>query len=77
MITPNPVTAARAAGRAVSAALSGREVFVSPDKRKARLKVCAACPELDRDGQCSVCTCWVSNKSRLATETCPRDKWPA
>ena len=77
MITPNLGNALKAVGRAADAVLTGREVFVAPAKRKARLQACARCPQLDPGGQCKVCTCWVSNKSRLATETCPEGKWPA
>jgi len=77
MIIPDLSKAFSAIERAARARYLGQEVLVPASKRTARLKACAACPELDRDGQCRVCTCFVSAKSRLATETCPLKKWPA
>ena len=77
MKAPNLVNAAKAVGRVAEALVNGDAVTVSSFKRRARLQVCATCPALNKEGQCDDCTCFVSLKSRLATETCPRGKWPA
>lgn len=47
----------------------------------ARLKICQACPYLDRQSTCTVCGCacvetnQVLNKLAIATEKCPMGKW--
>lgn len=51
------------------------------DEIDARLKICQACPYLDRQSNCTVCGCacvetnQVLNKLAIATEKCPKGKW--
>lgn len=39
-----------------------------------RLNECDTCPENDL-GQCAVCGCYVAAKARVASETCPKNRW--
>jgi len=66
----------KAAGRVISSFLANRPYLVSEEDRKNRLAACKACEHyLPETKQCGVCTCLVSLKSRLATETCPHEHW--
>jgi hypothetical protein len=59
-------------------------VRVSDEVRDERLAVCRACPygqpavffDPEKFRTCSVCTCLVEAKARLATEECPKNLWP-
>lgn len=76
MKVPNPLTALRAAVRAVKAALSGEEIL-APDKVVTdRTATCEGCPFFDPDfRQCNSCGCMVDLKVQLATEECPEGRW--
>ena len=39
-----------------------------------RLQICQVCP-YNSNGQCTVCTCFISLKVMLSTETCPKKLW--
>ncbi len=41
---------------------------------KSRLDICYSCPYLDNK-QCSICGCYVKQKSKWSTESCPKNKW--
>lgn len=79
--------AAMAAGRVVKAVLKDEPIRVSDEVYAARLAVCHACPERvehrrgnESFSRCAKCGCWLSaffSKARLATETCPLNKWEA
>lgn len=82
------VNAVGAAGRALSAAFTGKKILVTPEEKARRMDICKACefviqhakhPERFR---CSKCGChmnysWLSapgfSKAELATESCPLD----
>lgn len=69
--------AAKAAGRAIGAFLTGKPVLVETDVRNARLTVCHSCDRFDpKKNRCSECGCYVNGKTKLATERCPLGKWP-
>lgn len=70
-----------AAGRVVSAVVTGQPVFVNSDQKEARLAVCRSCDQYrPSDDRCGACGCWqdgVAGKAALATESCPLGRWPA
>ena len=66
----------KATQKATQQALSGGEVFVSPEVQKERLVICSECNYLERStARCTECGCFVELKSRAATENCPMGKW--
>jgi hypothetical protein len=70
-------SAAAAATRAVTAAVTGKPVLVSAEERARRQAICDACPEYDATrGRCTKCGCG-GVKLALATERCPLEppKW--
>lgn len=70
---PNAV---KAAARALWAWALGRRTFVDPDEALRREAICRACPYyLAASGQCEVCTCFVSLKTKMRTEACPKRLW--
>lgn len=77
MKIPNPWNAVKAVGRAVSAVARRAPLAVSQETVNLRTKICHGCsfynPHFD---QCKVCTCVISFKAQLATEKCPKGKWP-
>lgn len=62
-------------GRAAQAAVTpGAEVLAPPSYVNERRAICEACPQ--RAGlRCSICTCVIVAKTRLAQESCPIKKW--
>lgn len=77
--------AAKAAGRVAAAAVSGKPITVSDEVYAERLSICEACEFLRKsDKVCTAagCGCYVvgtaitPGKARLATENCPKGKWP-
>jgi len=72
--------AVSAAGRVITAAATNLPVSVSDAEFQRRMAICTACEFLDNTTQrCGKCGCFVAaqviGKARLATETCPIDKW--
>lgn len=71
-------TAAKAAGRVLSAYIRKQAVFVSPEVKAERQNECnkraSECFDAAA-GQCRVCHCFISSKSALSTERCPRGHW--
>ena len=42
----------------------------------ARMEMCKACPEFKKDTtQCKVCGCLMSSKVKIASASCPLNKW--
>lgn len=53
---------------------------VTPDEKRARLAVCAACPErIVQDGhaRCAACGCFLERKTAWRSQSCPLGKWTA
>lgn len=49
---------------------------VAPDDvLERRLDACAVCPR-NVEGQCTLCSCFVSAKARIGREFCPDQRWP-
>lgn len=49
---------------------------VTKSQYNERLKVCGACPHLDRDTmRCKQCGCVVEHKAKWGTTTCPKNRW--
>lgn len=46
-----------------------------PEEYDRVLAICQACPELDENGRCNVCGCFVKIKAAWATQHCPLEKW--
>lgn len=62
--------------RLAKAIVSRQPLKVSDDTYAERLSTCVVCPHYLQDtGQCGICTCFVLNKARMATETCPDHRW--
>tara|TARA_R110001592_G_scaffold321960_4_gene600673 strand:+ start:3091 stop:3291 length:201 start_codon:yes stop_codon:yes gene_type:complete len=40
-----------------------------------RLKECRTCDKLLLTGNCSICGCFVKDKSKYKEESCPQNKW--
>lgn len=40
-----------------------------------RMAICKACPELLITGNCKKCGCFMSSKTKIASASCPLDKW--
>lgn len=77
MKVPHLPTAFAALWRAVRRLFSQRSagpLTVDESVAAARLQICQACPYND-NGQCTVCTCFISLKVMLSTETCPKNLW--
>lgn len=66
----SPVRLAKSIFRTVRYVLQGRPAIVPPDIRAERYELCQACPS-NSGGQCRICTCFVSVKVILSSETCP------
>jgi hypothetical protein len=65
-----PVTFVKAVFRTVQFLWQGRPVLAPREVQEDRYSVCRKCP-LQLDGQCTVCTCFVSVKVLLSSESCP------
>lgn len=80
MMVPDPWKAAQAAKRVAKAVVKSQPLLVSQAVVDARQRACRACDRyLPNSGQCGVCTCVISLKSQLTTESCPHPeggKWP-
>ena len=76
MKRPNLKNAAGAACRVIRAAVKGDAILLDEETVKQRLTICrGGCPFYSK-GQCLACTCFVELKANLATEKCPKGKWP-
>ena len=77
MKVPNPLNAASAAARAARALVKREPLTVSQEMVDLRTKICHGCELFDPTfGQCGACSCIISLKAQLATEKCPKGKWP-
>lgn len=57
--------------------IRGYEVLTPIGAQMTRLEICGNCIFLDPDkGVCKVCGCDVDAKTALASEACPKRKWP-
>ena len=75
-ITQQAVNAVQAVGRVVKAAVKRDPITVSEAVYQARLEICTQCDKLDgQQFRCRQCGCYTKAKLRLATESCPLDKW--
>ena len=48
---------------------------VTPITKNIRLDTCNACKRLMKTGNCSICGCFVRDKTNYKTEKCPINKW--
>ena len=82
------VNAASAVVRVAGAVMRGDDVLASPELAEKRLAVCGRCSQFTPvkskfNGKiyhrCIECGCWLDGvsyaKARLATESCPLEKW--
>lgn len=77
MKKPSIKAAAGAVKRIAVAVAKGSKVFVSNVMKQQRIATCQKCPEyFPASDQCGVCGCVVRAKASLATEKCPRHRWP-
>jgi hypothetical protein len=76
MIFPNPIRFVGAIIRLVAGLFQKKPIFVTQEVEDERWAVCRACEEyVARTEQCRVCTCFLSIKTPLAQEKCPKKKW--
>lgn len=68
----SPVRLAKFVFRTVRHVLQGRPAIAPPDIRAERYETCLRCPQ-NIDGQCRVCTCFISVKVLLSSESCPEN----
>lgn len=69
---------ASAVGGVVSAAVHGEAIVASEEEQARRLAICHACESYDPvGGRCRDCGCYLSWKTRIASQHCPLDppKW--
>ncbi len=67
-----------AVGSVVTSAVRGEPITVSQEEQARRLAICHACATYDPVGdRCRGCGCFLSLKTRIATQHCPLDppKW--
>lgn len=71
--------AVEAASRVVKNIVQKKTVVVSKETKTARLEFCLApCEYLTEDQRrCNECGCYISLKTNLSTEECPRGYWPS
>jgi hypothetical protein len=55
--------------------MHGGHLGVSSVETERRLKICGGCDRFRTDGFCAECGCYIRLKARMATETCPLNKW--
>ena len=70
--------ATKALGRVIKATITNKDVLIDDEIARERLETCKSCPFLAQKGKqsvCTVCKCNVKAKTKLATESCPRNKW--
>lgn len=71
----------KAVVRVTSAAMSEKQVLVSPEEQGRRMAICAGIDGLQPRCEfftgttCRKCGCVAKFKTKLATETCPIGKW--
>ncbi len=65
---------ARAGGRVFKAAVKREEIVVSTEEKERRLAICQSCNFFD-GRSCEKCGCVARWKTKLATESCPIQKW--
>lgn len=67
-----------AAGRVIGAVVTGQPILVSREVLAERQETCKACENFV-GGRCRLCGCYLSQKIRLATESCPMNppRWTA
>ena len=65
-----PVTFVKSVYRTLKFLVQGRPVLAPTEVQQERYEVCRKCP-WHFDGQCTVCTCFVSVKVLLSAESCP------
>lgn len=77
MKIPNPWNAGKALKSIAQQISRGKPLTVSQETVDIRLRTCHECDFFDPNfGQCKVCSCIVSLKAQLATEKCPKGRWP-
>jgi len=72
-----PIVALSALYRLFKQLIQRKQVFVAPEVVRKRMSACYMCPDFDSEGeQCKICSCFVRLKAELATEKCPKHRWP-
>lgn len=59
---------------AAAYALQNGKIKAADHEIEKRIKTCQACQHLDAN-RCSVCGCFISLKTGIASERCPIKKW--
>lgn len=47
---------------------------VTSEEYSKRISICNSCKHLNKN-KCGLCGCYVNNKSKWSTESCPINKW--
>ena len=78
MIFPSLKTALKSAKKLIISLFRKETILAEEETVEFRRRVCKVCPFYSESlGQCKVCTCFVSAKTLLSTETCPKGFWEA
>lgn len=63
-------------------AVTNNLLYVDDSVKKARLELCKSCNNLkppvvfsNTTGTCSICSCFMDEKTKYAKSTCPINKW--
>lgn len=77
MRLPSVSKALMAGCKVVKAKINKQAVLLDDATVNERLAACEKCPFFDaKIRQCNACTCFVDLKAQLATEKCPKRRWP-
>ena len=49
---------------------------VNAEEYEERLEICNSCEHITEKFTCNQCGCNMTMKSKWATSSCPKDKWP-
>jgi len=55
-------------------AIMGKPVFVSQEIASDRYSMCLSCEHLHEE-RCKLCGCFMEKKTKIASATCPINKW--
>lgn len=75
---PNLVTQAVNLGKAITKHIIGGLEIVDDLESRRRMSICGQCPNLEPlENRCKLCGCFIREKARLKTESCPDipDRW--
>lgn len=62
--------------QAAKGVITNEDQCVCKEVQQKRQSICDGCPYQNKKlNQCTVCKCFLSFKTKLKRESCPKDKW--